>query len=438
MFSKIIRFYRLHLSRYLVIRVAFAFLMVLYRCFYRACCFWMPNARIEHCDLVPVGSYIGAHLVERRPVFPAQNMQISAPAFLNYHKGPVSATPHKLSIQLPKIDVLELSDVAVVGGSDFILAGKAVLAPDIFVESADTCPSNVFGVTSINHSQKKVSFFLSDRFRSIEKGISLIGQNTANYAHWLTEILPKLTLLKAYPQYNDFPLLVDRGLNRNIYESISIACGMQRQLIYIKRWEPVSVSRLLHVSQTAYEPYIPNNISNNSTSHIVNSFSAPCLSALRDAVMDKAPKLHGHECEKIFLCRSDYSHNLRGLSNSSEIEKLMQEKGFNRIDPAKLSFIEQAQVCSSAKIIVAPIGASLANMIFAPTGCQIIALAPYYKSANYFFYSNLAELLKIRLNYILGKQLNNGLHPMHRSYSIDLIFLERIVDSLISHPLKRG
>jgi capsular polysaccharide biosynthesis protein len=407
-----------------------ALVTILYRSAYRAYCNMMPTASVERFDLVRFGSYMGDHVVTRIPVFAAQPIHIPGPAFLNDCCAAVSATPRTVAIELPKIDVVDLHDVAVVGGTDFILAGEAVLAPDCFAEFADTCPANIFGVTSIDHSQRSLQLFLAGKDIAIEDGISLLGQNTANYAHWLTETLPKLAALGACPQYDDLPLLVDCGLHRNIYDSIGPVGGKQRQLIFVERWQRVRVQRLVCVSQAGYEPYIPHGLFNTGTSQIVNAFSAPALAALHAAVLHALPPPDARNNEKIFLGRSDCSDNLRGLTNSVEIEALLRKKGYAIVDPTKLSFVEQVQACHAARIIVAPIGAALANMIWASRGCRILTLSPHYENANYYFYSNLAAALKLNCFYLLGCQSDQRGHPMHRSYSIDLAALERALDLL--------
>lgn len=433
MFSGILRFYRLHLSQYLVFRVLRVLAEVFYRSVYRAYCHLKPAARVERFDLVLFGCYTGDHLVARFPVFSGQTTYIPGPVFLNDRNGTISATSHTVAIELPKIDVVELNDAAVVGGSAFILAGKAALAPDCIVEFADTCPANVFGVTAIDYSKQTLQLFVADQGIVIEAGISLLGQNTNNYAHWLTETLPKLAVLDALPHYDDLPLLVDCGLHRNIYESIGCVSAKQRQIIFVERWQYVRVRRLVCVSQPGYEPYIPHGLFSTGSPQIVNSFSAPSLLALRAAVLGRLPRSDLRNGTKIFLCRSDRSNNLRGLTNSLEIESLLRNKGYNLVDPTKMSFTEQAQVCHAARIIVAPIGAALANIIFASSGCQILALSPYYENANYYFYSNLAAALKLRFSYLLGRQSDQRGHPMHRSYRVDLVLLERVLDSLTEH-----
>ncbi len=420
----------MHLSQYLLFRVLRVLAELLYRSAYRAYCRVHPTAYVSRFDLIQFGSYIGDHLVARFQVFSAQTTHIPGPSFLNDSYGNIRSSSNVLAIELPKIDVIELCDAALVGGSDFILAGKEALAPDCFVEFADNCPANVFGVTAIDHSKQSLQLFVADRGIAIEAGISLLGQNTTNYAHWLTETLPKLTVLDSFSQFDNLPLLVDRGLHRNIYESISAVSIKKRRLILVERWYRVRVRRLVCVSQPGYEPYIPHGLLNTGTPQIVNSFSTPALMGLHAAALDRLPRPELRGGIKIFFLRGNRTRNLRRLTNSAEIELLLLKKGYIIVDPTELSFTELVKVCYAAKIIVAPIGAALANMIFASARCQILALAPYYENANYYFYSNLAAALKLKFSYLLGRQGDKGGHQMHRSYSVDLFLLERVLDSL--------
>ena len=48
----------------------------------------------------------------------------------------------------------------------------------------------------------------------------------------------------------------------------------------------------------------------------------------------------------------------------------------------------------------------MTNLIYAVPGFQIIALAPYYGNAGFYYFSNFMGLLDHDLYYVLGEQLN--------------------------------
>jgi capsular polysaccharide biosynthesis protein len=98
--------------------------------------------------------------------------------------------------------------------------------------------------------------------------------------------------------------------------------------------------------------------------------------------------------------------------------------------------VDQVAAFASASKVVSPLGAALSNMIFAPKGCKVLGLSPYYKNASYYYFSNFMGVLGHDLHYVLGKQINDNGHPFHRDYEIDLDALKLALD-LMDSDFKR-
>jgi hypothetical protein len=75
--------------------------------------------------------------------------------------------------------------------------------------------------------------------------------------------------------------------------------------------------------------------------------------------------------DKIYLRRGP---GRRRLVNEAELETELQKRGFVSVQPDRLSVAEQAKILSSARSVVAPHGAALTNMVFAPTGALLLDL----------------------------------------------------------------
>jgi capsular polysaccharide biosynthesis protein len=427
--SNLARTYRHHLAKYFLFRLLKVLALAGYRNIHHIRSIlsvpYTPGYR-----LVAWSNFAGEHLLKRVLFTPVQALDIPEPRFVN--KGDLDK-PDKiaiLKIEMPKLEVVEISEAIVIGRTDFVLSDNAAILPDAFDSSLDTCPAEVFGVVSIKRDKKLMKLYLTQESKEIDSAITLLGQNSANYAHWLTEILPKLLVLDAYPEFREIPLLLDHGLHPNILESVRIFSASHREIISVKHWEPVKVKRLLCVSQPAYEPYIPHGLFDNESSQIVNTFSRPALSMLRNTAWRLTAEQTIPATKKLCISRSRTSGNVRGITNSDLVESFLKKEGFEVIEPASLTFSDQVIACKQARIIVAPIGAALANMIFSSPGCKIIVLAPYYEGASYYYYSNLAGILGHELYYVLGQQTSGGGHPMHRDYVIDLSELEAVLASL--------
>jgi len=108
------------------------------------------------------------------------------------------------------------------------------------------------------------------------------------------------------------------------------------------------------------------------------------------------------------------------MENAEAVEAAILEYGFVSLNPARFSFEEQVAIFSEAQCIVAPVGAALANAIFSPSGCRIVALAAYYENANYYYFSNLMGVLGHQLHYLVGPHVSRTGDILHRDYTIDI------------------
>jgi len=85
-----------------------------------------------------------------------------------------------------------------------------------------------------------------------------------------------------------------------------------------------------------------------------------------------------------------------------------------------MTFAEQARMFMNARLIVAPTGAALATMIFAPEGCRVIVMSATYDGATYEYFHWIAHLLGHRLTFVVGPQVENIDYHMNRDYVIDI------------------
>lgn len=367
-------------------------------------------------------------------VDPGESIEIPPAVFSGFGSEIASQENGAIKIDAPMLKVYEFPAAMAVGGVEFIFHNQMAIHHDLFNPSQHNCPAENLGVVSLSPVTNELELCLTKKAKRISAAATLIGQCSGNYAHWLTETLPKLPLLDSCGQFSDLPLLVDDGLHPNIYESIHLLNRNHRGIIKVKRWEPLLLDRLVTVSQPGYERYIPHDISSKAQPAYVNIFSRTALRLLRDTARLPIGGFSQQHPRRIYLSRNEKSGNLRQIENSSEIESTMGTYGVEVIRPDTMTFLGQVAACINAETLVGPIGASMANMIFAPPGCKVIVLAPYYDEASYFYYSNLAGVLGHKLRYVLGPQLNRSAHPIHRNYYIKVDMLTAVLEQ-ISDPM---
>ena len=424
------KLYRRYLSQFVIARYARDLVQRLVKSLYKA----RYCSRNKH----PVyriasgfrSSTVGSGVIQ--VIYGGAKLTLNGPRILNGARFDLSNQSKPKTIDVPEFVIWFGNDVSYLGGTSFTFCGDNVFLPAQVDIENDGFVAESFGIVSIDRDSLNMRVCPKYDGKVFDAGISLIGQNATNYAHWMTEILSKCVILSLSDELRDIPLLVDVGLPKNMYESLRYLFGEDREIICVDRWELVKVVNSVTISQPGYEPYLQDGIHERKISSRVTAFSPEIFqrmnNILQTAHMENAAT-HGN---RIYLSRGTGSSNMRRLINACEIEDCLREYQFEAIDSAALSFAEQVAACRAAEIIVVPVGAALANMILAPKGCMIIALAPYYAEANYYYYSNLAEVLGHCFYYLLGKQISSRHHPMHRDYEINIVELKQVIDDYIS------
>lgn len=369
-------------------------------------------------------------VVKRLRLTEGRKTLIPAPDFSGFGADLARKKNGPITISEPALELLELPESIVVGGVDFIFSKGKAIHHDMFEPASHQCPGQNVGVTTFDRERLGLRLNLTQRAVHLKSGISLIGQCSQNYAHWLTETLPKLAMVDTCIHYADFALLVDDGLHPNIYESLELLNNSKRRVIKVSRWSAVTVENLVCLSSPGYERYVPQGLSARAIAPYVNRFSSFALGLLRERAREATFGLDASSDSRAFyFARSRHSKNVRQITNSDEIEALLKVRNISLCASDTLSFVEQIHTCQATDVLIAPIGAVLANMIFCRPGSRIIVLSPYYHEASYYYYSNLAGVLGHQLHYVLGAQEGVRRHPQHRNYTIEAAVLGQLLSS---------
>lgn len=101
------------------------------------------------------------------------------------------------------------------------------------------------------------------------------------------------------------------------------------------------------------------------------SFIRTCdLKRLRSALLERLPE--SPAVERVYISRRGTT--LRAFSNEAELEAVLKTRGFEVVRFEDLGFSEQLQKIRSARLIVAPHGSGLANIIVAHEGTSVIEI----------------------------------------------------------------
>ncbi|PJD93161.1 MAG: hypothetical protein CK424_02950 [Legionella sp.] len=332
-------------------------------------------------------------------------------------------------MDLPSVYAFKIDNAEIIGKSDLIFSNGQCLHHGLYQFERDLPAEEMHGMISINTRNRTVFRNVNNHTpRLIEKGINLLGCATSNYVHWLTETAPKLALINQYSGFLEFSLIIDEDLHPNIIESVNYLNEKKRKLITIKRGEMCLVKTLISVSPVAYIPFefraglTPNelNIDPNFAMYIPSG-----IRLLRENLTKQLPKCRGRR-KKLYLKRTS---STRILENSLEVEDVLRKEGFEFVEPDKMSLIDQIKLFRRARIIVSQGGAALGNIIFAPEGCCIVAISAWSPYTIYYYFSNLASILKQNFNLIICEPSNDPRdhHQAHKGMIVDIVTLKRVL-----------
>ena len=111
------------------------------------------------------------------------------------------------------------------------------------------------------------------------------------------------------------------------------------------------------------------------------------------------------------------------------MEKLAA-RGFEMLDTTKLDLQQQIDTFAQAKMIIAPTGAALTNLLWCQPGTKTLVLVADNPQGNHNIFTQLAEPLGQDLYICLGTRMFNksGLQAVHDDYETDIDAIMRWCD----------
>lgn len=246
----------------------------------------------------------------------------------------------------------------------------------------------------------------------------------SNYAHWLTEVLPRIVLYTRNACSKGMPLIVDAGLHPNIFESLSLAIDPDRVVYTLPQDCRAIVKQLDLVTPAGYVPYAPREPRGPGHSHGV--FSTQALRAVRDTYKQLMARPDAAN-KRLYVRRNS---GLRKLVNDADISRLLSAAGFTIVAPEELSFSEQVRLFSQAELVIGATGAALANLIFCPPGARVHVLMAQHQDMPYWYWQRLADCVGVDLSYGLGNICAAPEKGFHADFEVAPSTIESVLDEL--------
>ena len=383
--------------------------------------FLSNNKETRWRQIVTMTDYLSLANISLIKVFDAEKIDTPPPTVIPDEDQAYLVSPHDY-FEFPPIYVTQLSDTQVMGRTNLIFMQDAVICHDLYDWERDYTCEELFSRHLIDAKKKRMRLLQNDVApENITEAAAFLDACAQNYAHWLTEVLPRIAVFCSIEQHANVPIIVDDDLHPNIMESLALVVGNDREIITLPVSRALNVDILHVTSMAGYVPFERRNTKLLGHSH--GQFSSLAFDLLNKRLRSFSDKLPLQEFpRKIYIRRKSGG---RKILNANELEELFVEKGYVIVEPEKLTFLQQLALFSSVDEIVAPSGAALANLIFARPDTRVHILIGKYDGTSYWYWQNMACAAGLTIRYVFGNVVDKS-SPIHS----DIIINSQIINAI--------
>jgi tetratricopeptide (TPR) repeat protein len=233
----------------------------------------------------------------------------------------------------------------------------------------------------------------------------------AAYFHWMFDVITRFDLLQRSGLIETIDKFVVNASDSSYQAETLETLGIPQDKILESRCN-------LHI--TADKLIVPSISYNGS-----GAVSKWKCEYLKQTFLKEQQPLNTDYSERIYISRQQASY--RRIVNDEEVIKYLEKLGFRSVKLETMSIAEQASCLAAAKVVVAPHGGGLTNLVFCSPGTKVIEIfSPLYVPYCYWMISNLCGLEHY---YLIGDLVDDGTptKPLHKDMQLDLNSLEKLL-----------
>lgn len=326
----------------------------------------------------------------------------------------------------PPIYIAEFQEAKVYGYSELISIGEtAILDAYVYDKEQKRYQVGGGGILKVHTGKYLLSIYKASNI-CIENAISMLGWKPDNYYHFTFEIISRLAFADRFIEYRDWPVLVDRSALAipQLCDLLNSVNECHHPIISVEENVVVQVKHLLYIS---YNMWMPHNFRTGVqpeprdyriSQTVVDNIRIPVL---RNVKVDKH-----YSGGRFFLSRKKCVN--QRLLNSTEVEQLFRERGFEIIYPEEMSFEDEVNIFRNADIIVGATGAAFTNIVYCKEGAVVAIIAP--ETHKSYFFSNIAYMVGVKFLFLGADMVEKGMAESTDSFQLDVTKCERFLDEL--------
>ncbi len=256
----------------------------------------------------------------------------------------------------------------------------------------------------------------------LEEAAPFTDACSSNYAHFMTEVLPRISFFCRQIEFRNIPIIVDHGIHSNLYKAIEYI-AQDRTIYLIKETQSVFIQKAIITPKFGYVPWGTHR--NNASTPRHGIFNTNELSETRNLLLNN-PTMYDNSIissKKLYIPRFSTT---RVLINQKEVIKTLEKENFIVYDPCHHTLENQIRTFEQASIIVAETGAGITNAIFCREGTRLIVLMGTHKNMIYNYWSNMLNGLDINVTVLRCQIKDSRSLGIHGNYLADLEKLKEL------------
>jgi len=266
--------------------------------------------------------------------------------------------------------------------------GIAIMTPDnyLLADLSREYPSPLPGCTKHDQSQHQI-FDLEELppLEKIDGKVAVLSVLSGNvYFHWMVDLLPRIEILRQGINLEEIDWFVvndhQQPFQRETLKSIGIK---EEKILASDRHPHIQATELVVPSYPSYLGWL----------------QPWGLKFLREVFLQGITINRADISERIYVGRSNARY--RRVMNEPEVVEILKQFGFTYVTPESMSLENQIAIFANAKIIVAPHGSGLTNIVFSNPGTKVIELfSPHYLR---YYYWHISRLLGLEHYFLIGE-----------------------------------
>jgi capsular polysaccharide biosynthesis protein len=242
---------------------------------------------------------------------------------------------------------------------------------------------------------------LTDRHKVLGDWYCLMGHAGGQYHHWMWDELPRL--FSALPH---LPATVRFVVADDIVQ------------IHRDSLQALGITPDRCLAQSAYaETQVERLWFATPLGHSEHAATAPDIAKkMRAVFVEKLGSRANERKRRVFISRTNARY--RRLLNENELAPDLKRLGFEIVRAEELSFADQVRVFSECSVVLAPHGAGLTNILFAPDGCRVLEIhSPDYTRFHFWM---MACTLGHSYDCFVGQAVETSADPAEPDFRVDL------------------